>query len=90
MAANANHEAAKDYLSRLSQLSLSELAEAMTYKWFRLNTLYHIKDKNGKKVLFEPNQEHELFYTETHGRDIILKARQLGFTTFKKIGRAHV
>jgi hypothetical protein len=85
MAVNANHKAAKDYLSRLSQLSLSELAEAMTYKWFRLNTLYHIKDKNGKKVLFEPNQEQELFYTKTHGRDIILKARQLGFTTFKMI-----
>ncbi len=85
MAVSANHEAAKEYLSRLSELSLIELVDAMSYKWFRLNTLYHIKDKTGKKVLFEPNQEQETFYLDTHGRDIILKARQLGFTTFKMI-----
>jgi hypothetical protein len=85
MAVSANHLAAKDYLSRLSKLTLSELSEAMTYKWFRLNTLYHIKDKTGKKVLFTPNLEQEQFYLDTHGRDIILKARQLGFTTFKMI-----
>jgi hypothetical protein len=85
MAVSANHQAAKDYLSRLSKLTLSELIDAMSYKWFRLNTLYHIKDKNGKKVLFEPNQEQEEFYLNTHGRDIILKARQLGFTTFKMV-----
>lgn len=85
MEVSANHLAAKDYLSRLSSLSLSEMVEAMTYKWFRLNTLYHIKDKNGKKVLFEPNEEQELFYINQHGRDIILKARQLGFTTAKML-----
>ena len=85
MAVSANHLAAKDYLSRLSKLTLSELSDAMTYKWFRLNTLYHIKDKTGKKVLFTPNLEQEQFYLDTHGRDIILKARQLGFTTFKMI-----
>jgi len=85
MAQRSNHEQAKDYLSRLSSLDHDELCEAMTYKWFRLNTLYFIKDKNGKKVLFEPNQEQEEYYVNTHGRDIILKARQLGFTTFAMI-----
>lgn len=54
----------------------------MQYKWFRLNVLYHIKDKTGKKILFEPNEEQESFYINQHSRDIILKARQLGFTTF--------
>lgn len=85
MAVSANHKQACDYLSRLQDLSYEELADAMTYKWFRLNTLYHIKDKSGRKVLFAPNQEQEQFYLGTHGRDIILKARQLGFTTFKMI-----
>lgn len=85
MAPSANHLKAKEYLSRLNSLSISELADAMTYKWFRLNTLYHIKDKNGQKVLFTPNEEQEAFYCNTHGRDIILKARQLGFTTFKML-----
>lgn len=80
-----NHEIACDYLLRLNSLTLDDLADAMTYKWFRLNTLYHIKDKSGQKVLFEPNQEQEDFYLNQHGRDIILKARQLGFTTFKMI-----
>lgn len=85
MALKSNHEKAKDYLSRINSLTYDELADALTYKWFRLSTLYHIKDKNGQKVLFTPNQEQEAFYIGTHGRDIILKARQLGFTTFKMI-----
>lgn len=80
-----NHEIAKDYLRRLDSLTVNELADALTYKWFRLNTLYHIKDKNGRKVLFTPNAEQEAFYLNQHCRDIILKARQLGFTTFKMI-----
>lgn len=85
MAPSANHLKAREYLLNLSSLTLSDMAEALTYKWFRLNTLYHIKDKQGKKILFQPNQEQEMFYIGYHGRDIILKARQLGFTTFKMI-----
>ena len=85
MEAKSNHEVAKDYLANLNSLTLEQLADALTYKWFRLNTLYHIKDKAGRKILFEPNQEQEDFYVNQHGRDIILKARQLGFTTFKMI-----
>jgi hypothetical protein len=80
-----NHRKAITYLGRLDSLSIAEIADALTYKWFRLNTLYHIKNKEGQKVLFQPNQEQEAFYVGTHGRDIILKARQLGFTTFKMI-----
>lgn len=80
-----NHEQAKLYLKNLSSLGYEELADAMTYKFFRLNVLYNIKDKAGHKVLFTPNAEQEEFYLEQHGRDIILKARQLGFTTFKMI-----
>jgi len=82
-----NHAQALKYLGALSDntITLEDLTDALTYKWFRLNTLYHIKDKSGKKVLFEPNEEQELYYLGYHGRDIILKARQLGFTTFKMI-----
>jgi len=80
-----NHEIARQYIADIDSLTYEQLADAMTYKWFRLNTLYHIKDKSGKKVLFTPNEEQEDFYVNTHGRDIILKARQLGFTTFKMI-----
>jgi hypothetical protein len=81
----SNHDKAKDYIKRIDSLTADELADALTYKWFRLNTLYHIKNKDGIKVLFEPNQEQESFFVNQHCRDIILKARQLGFTTFKMI-----
>ena len=77
-----NHQQAKWYLDNLNSLDYDQLADALTYKWFRLSTLYHIKDKAGQKVLFTPNAEQESFYVNQHNRDIILKARQLGFTTF--------
>ena len=76
-----NHEQAKWYLSNIDKLTYEQLADAMTYKWFRLNVLYHIKNKQGKKVLFTPNEEQEERFLNHHGRDLILKARQLGFTT---------
>lgn len=85
MEVKSNHEIAKSYIQEIENLTYEDLAEALTYKWFRLNSLYHIKDKSGRKVLFEPNKEQESFYLGQHTRDIILKARQLGFTTFKMI-----
>jgi hypothetical protein len=42
---------------------------------------YDIKDKDGSKVPFRMNEHQESFITNRHGLDIILKARQLGYTT---------
>lgn len=42
---------------------------------------YKIKDKDGKVVPFRMNGDQEKFLAERHGMDIILKARQKGFTT---------
>lgn len=42
---------------------------------------YRIKDKTGKEVPFRMNEDQELFIQERHGLDIVLKARQKGFTT---------
>jgi hypothetical protein len=42
---------------------------------------YKIKDKSGKEVAFHINADQERFLTERHGLDIVLKARQKGFTT---------
>lgn len=81
----SNHERAKDYLARIKTLTVNEMRDAMRYKWFRLNTLYHIKNKDGQKVRFICNEEQEAYFVERHNRDIILKARQLGFTTLKMI-----
>lgn len=49
-------------------------------RW-RLNNLYFITDKKGKKVRFKLNWAQEQFMNECHNLNIILKARQLGFTT---------
>lgn len=66
-------------------ITLDELAKAVQLKWFRLNCFYYIKDKNGKKIKFRPNREQCKYYVDSRKRDVILKARQLGFTTFKMI-----
>jgi hypothetical protein len=42
---------------------------------------YRIKDKAGKEVQFRMNADQERFIAERHGLDIVLKARQKGFTT---------
>ena len=54
----------------------------ITNKWFRLNTLYSIKNKSGKEVQFIPNFAQKAFFASSHNNDLVLKARQLGFTTF--------
>lgn len=42
---------------------------------------YKIKDKTGTEVPFRMNADQEKFLLERHGLDIVLKARQKGFTT---------
>lgn len=49
-------------------------------RW-RLSNLYFIVNKKGHRVKFEPNPQQLEYMLGIHGRDIILKARQLGFTT---------
>ena len=63
----------------------ADLLAALSLKWFRLNSLYKIKDKSGKKVRFKPNLAQRERYLSGHCLDLILKARQLGFTTFEMI-----
>lgn len=62
-----------------------DIIRALSLTWFRLCALYKIKDKNGKVIRFKPNEAQRELYKGGHKRDIILKARQLGFTTFVMI-----
>ena len=48
---------------------------------WRLNNLYWITDKNGKKIKFQMNWAQEEFFRDLHANNLILKARQLGFST---------
>ena len=54
------------------------------WRW-RLDNLYQIKDAAGRKVKFRMNWAQEALYEGMHDANVILKARQLGFTTFIQI-----
>ena len=49
--------------------------------WVRLNNLYYIIDKHGRKVKFQANSFQTKLYNEMHHRNVILKGRQMGVTT---------
>jgi len=59
--------------------------ELLADRYWRLNNLYYITDKKGKKVKFKMTPEQYHYYSNMHNRNVILKARQLGFTTEKCI-----
>lgn len=48
---------------------------------WRLNNLYHIRDKNGQKVVLKFNWAQRQFLSTVWYFNVILKARQLGFST---------
>lgn len=52
---------------------------------WRLNNLYKIKDKEGRIVDFEMNWAQKALLKGQHTLQIVLKARQLGITTFHAI-----
>ena len=63
----------------------SEYLDKLADPLWRLNNLYYIKDKAGKKVLFHMNWAQEALYKGMWYLNIVLKARQLGMTTFIQI-----
>jgi hypothetical protein len=60
----------------------SELQQNSRSRLWRLNNLYRITDKNGRCVTFTMNSAQEALYHQMHRQNVILKARQRGFTTF--------
>ena len=64
---------------------MATLSQALIDRWsdprWRLNNLYRIIDKEGREVPFRMNWAQESLFDEMHHLNIILKARQLGFTT---------
>ena len=67
----------------MKQADLTELGAILRDPWKRYSSgiLYHIVDKEGRKVPFIPNPEQEALYWGMHHRNVIPKARQLGMTT---------
>ena len=64
-------------------ITLSDVPkEQVSDPWWRLNNLYWILNKDGDRVLLRPNAAQTHLYRNLHFLNVILKARQIGFTTF--------
>lgn len=63
-----------------------ELSQTLVDQWsdprWRLNNLYHITNEQGRRLRFRLNWAQETLFQDRHYLNVILKARQLGFTTF--------
>lgn len=59
-----------------------ELANNIKSRLWRLNNLYYVKNENGLRVLFKLNKIQEYLLNNLWFLNVILKARQLGVTTF--------
>lgn len=70
---------------RLSIEEARNLKEKLSSKRWRLNNLYSVIDEMGRKVPFRMNAAQEQLYDNLEHRNIVLKARQLGMTTFIQI-----
>lgn len=51
-------------------------------RWWRLNNLYWIHDKFGRKILFKPNEVQCDLDDNLHQLNVVLKSRQHGLTTW--------
>lgn len=60
----------------------NQALENLKNRWWRLNNLYYIVDRYGQKTLFRPNWAQHDLYTNVHYCNVVLKARQLGMSTF--------
>ena len=59
-----------------------EIEKLLLDQYWRLNNLYKIKDSQGNSIQFKFNWAQLHFYKNMHYFNVILKARQLGFSTF--------
>lgn len=62
-----------------------KLDARLTDKNWRLSHLYKIKNKQNQLVTFKLNRAQADFEKNKHTRNIILKSRQLGFTTLEEV-----
>jgi hypothetical protein len=60
----------------------AKLLEILDDPYKRLNALYVVKNKDAMEVPFRMNWAQDRFFRAMHNRNVILKARQHGFSTF--------
>ena len=67
---------------QLGRFEESEELKLLKDPLWRINNLYWIKNAEGKRQKFQLNWAQKLLWENLHDCNIILKARQLGITTF--------
>jgi hypothetical protein len=65
--------------------SENQLLSHLLNKNWRISNLYWIKDKEGRKIKFKPNWAQLTLINDPHPLKLVLKARQLGITTYAAI-----
>ena len=68
--------------AQASSAAIEQLKRDLADRNWRLSNLYYITDRDGNKVKFTPNWGQQRLMEEWHYRNIILKSRQIGFSTF--------
>ena len=66
----------------VSQNEIEEAKKRLSNGKWRINNLYYIVDKKGRKIKFKMNWAQEELYDNMWYCNVILKARQLGISTF--------
>ena len=72
----------RDTISPEEKKAREEFKDKLKNRWWRLNNLYYIVDEKSRRRRFVPNWAQRLLMKNMWYLNIILKARQLGFTTF--------
>ena len=73
---------AQAHALELTDPASMEFKRRFSDKLWRLSNLYYIIDDAGQRILFRPNVAQMYLLKNLHTQNLILKARQLGFTTF--------
>ncbi|WP_282265596.1 DNA packaging protein [Stenotrophomonas sp. PS02298] len=68
-------------MTELTDQEASRFLEKLSDRWWRLNNLYYITDKYGRKVLFKVNEVQADLDDNLHTLNLVLKSRQHGITT---------
>jgi hypothetical protein len=68
-----------------TEADVALLLERLSDPWWRITNLYWIVDEDGHELQFIPNDEQRDLYSSIGYWNLILKARQLGFTTLLTI-----
>lgn len=69
-------------MAEITDHEASVIIDRLSDRWWRLNNLYWITDKYGRKVRFKPNEVQADLDDNLHNLNIVLKSRQHGITTW--------